>query len=239
MTSLSRKAQFALLAAPLLWLLPAILHPMGDPYEGIADQIDTWLFVHVFQLVLVPFLAAGVWLLLSGLQSVAARVARVALVVWMVFFSAFDAVAGIATGVLARHSHSLSGDDQAGVISAINFLFNDSQLAGGGFSALGNIGHFSWVVLAIAATVALYKAASSRLVVGALLLSVLFASHAGPAAAAGLVGLFVAELLTFRRNLETPPSPARKPDLEPSPHEPADEMPSEKPVGRPVALRRP
>ena len=37
MTSLSRKAQFALLAAPLLWLLPAILHPMGDPYEALVS----------------------------------------------------------------------------------------------------------------------------------------------------------------------------------------------------------
>jgi uncharacterized membrane protein YdfJ with MMPL/SSD domain len=238
MTSLSRKAQFALLAAPLLWLLPAILHPMGTPYEGIADEIDMWIYVHVFQLVLIPFLAAGVWMLLSGLQSVAALVARVALVVWMVFFTAFDAIAGIATGVLARHAHSLSGDDQAGVISAVNFLFNDSQLAGGDFSILGNIAHPAWVVLAVAAAVALYKAGSSRVVVGAMLLSVLFASHGGPAAAAGLVGLFVAELLTFRkRSLKTPPSPAPKADLETGTDEPADEMPSEEPVGRPAPLR--
>ena len=240
MTSLSRKAQFALLAAPLLWLLPAILHPMGTPYEGIADEIDMWIYVHVFQLVLIPFLAAGVWMLLSGLQSVAALVARVALVVWMVFFTAFDAIAGIATGVLARHAHSLSGDDQAGVISAINSLFDDSQLAGGGFSVLGNIGHFSWVVLAIAATVALYKAGSSHAVIGAMLLAVLFASHAGPAAAAGLVGLFVAELLTFRkRSLETPPSPARKADPKTRKHEPADEPLSEGLVGQPVSRTTP
>src|SRR5688572_8490128 len=240
MTSLAHKAQFALLAAPLLWLLPAILHPMGDPYEGMADEIDMWIFVHVFQLVLVPFLAAGVWMLLSGLQSGAALVARVALVVWMVFFSAFDAIAGIATGVLARHAHSLSGDDQEGVISAVNFLFNDSQLAGGGFSVLGNIGHFSWVVLAIAATVALYKAGSSRLVVGAMLLSVLFASHAGPGAAAGLVALFVAEFLTFRkRSVETPPSAEGKADPETRKYELADEPLSEEPVGQPVSRTTP
>ena len=215
MTSASRKAQLALLAVPLLWLLPALLHPMGDPYEGIADEIDQWIFVHVAQLALVPFLAAGVWLLLSGLRSTAALIARAALIVWMVFFSAFDAIAGISTGVLARHAHSLTGDDQAGAIGAIDFLFNESQLAGGGFSALGNIGHFSWVVVAIAATVALYRAGSSRLAVGAMLVSVLFAAHAGPPVAAGLVGLFVAELLTFRkRSAQASAGPAPTAELE-------------------------
>jgi hypothetical protein len=215
MTSASRKAQLALLAVPLLWLVPAFLHPMGDPYEGIADEIDMWILVHLSQLALAPFLAAGVWMLLAGNQSTAAIVARAALVVWMVFFSAFDAIAGIATGVLARHAHSLSGEDQAGIIGAVDFLFDDSQLAGGGFSILGNIGHFSWVVLAIAATVALYRAGSSRVVVGAMLASALFASHAGPAAMAGLIGLFVAELLTYRkRRAEATTSRAPTPELE-------------------------
>jgi hypothetical protein len=74
------------------------------------------------------------------------------------FFSAFDAVAGIATGVLARHANSLSGDDRAGVVAATDFLFDDSQLVGGGFSVLGNLGHGAWIVLAIAATVALHRA---------------------------------------------------------------------------------
>jgi hypothetical protein len=81
---------------------------------------------------------------------------------------------------------------------AIDFLFHDSQLAGGQFSVLGNIGHGAWVVLAIAAAVALWQAGFSRLVVGATLLSVLFASHSGAGAAVGLGALFVALLLRFR-----------------------------------------
>jgi hypothetical protein len=217
MTSVPRKLVFALLAAPLLWLVPAFLHPTGDPYEGMADQVDRWIFAHVVQLVLVPFLAAGVWMLLAGLQSVAAIVARVALVVWIVFFSAFDAIAGIGTGVLARHANSLSGEDREGAIAAIDFLYDDSQLAGGGFSILGNLGHFSWVVVAIAAAVALYQARAGRTVVAAAALSVLFASHSGVGAAAGLVALFVAELLTFReRSSEVEPSRTPGPTLETS-----------------------
>ena len=217
MTSVLRKLPFVLLAAPLLWLVPALLHPIGEPYEGIADEANLWISVHVAQLVLTPFLAAGVWMLLGGLQSVAAHVARAALVLWIVFFSAFDAVAGIGTGVLTRHANSLTGEEREGVIAAIDFLFDDSQLANGGFSVLGNLGHLSWVVVAIAATLALHRARAGRAIVATTFLSVLFASHSGLGAAVALVALFVAELLTFRRRSSvTTPSRAGETGLETS-----------------------
>ena len=208
MTSLRRNARFLLLAAPLLWLVAALLHPTGEPYAGIAGEADRWIFVHVAQLALTPFLAAGVWTLLGGIQSVPALVARSAIAVWTVFFSAFDAIAGIATGVLTRHANSLAGEDREGVVAAIDFLWADSQLAGGGFSVLGNLGHVTWVIVAIASTLALYRAGASRVVIGVTLVSVLFASHSGLGAAVGLFALFVAEFLTFRRRSpETAPRP--------------------------------
>jgi hypothetical protein len=208
-----RPLELVVLAAPLLWVALAFLHPGGvgnepAPYEGIADDANKWIFVHFSQLVLTPFLAVGVWLLLDGIHSVAATVARASLVVWMVFFSAFDAIAGIAVGVLTRHANSLAGEEREAVVGAIDFLFQDSQLVGGNnFSVLGNLGQFSWVVLVLAATVALWRAGASRLIVGATLLSVLFATHAGYTAAVGLIALFVAELLTFRAR-SAQPAPA-------------------------------
>jgi hypothetical protein len=213
-----RPLELVVLAAPLLWVALAILHPGGvgnepAPYEGIADDANKWIFVHFSQLVLTPFLAVGVWLLLDGIHSVAATVARASLVVWMVFFSAFDAIAGIAVGVLTRHANSLVGEEREAVVGAIDFLFQESRLAGGdNFSVLGNLGQFSWVVLVLAATVALWRAGASRLIVGATLLSVLFAAHAGYPAAVGLVALFVAELLRFGTgSREAGPSRASEP----------------------------
>jgi hypothetical protein len=205
--------ELVVLAAPLLWLVPAFVHPneAGDLFDGIADQANKWIFVHVAQLVLTPFIAAGVWMLLGGVQSVPAQVARAALVIWMVFFSAFDAIAGIATGVLTRYANSLAGQERETVGRAIDFLFHDSQLAGE-FSVLGNIGHGAWVVLAIAAAVALWGARLSRVIVWATLVSVLFASHSGIGAAVGLLALFVAELLSFlSRSGEAAPSKALEP----------------------------
>ena len=193
-----------------------LLHPGGvgnepPPYAGIADDANKWIFVHFAQLVLTPLVAVGVWLLLDGIQSAAATIARASLVVWMVFFSAFDAIAGIAVGVLTRYANSLAGQEREAVIGAIDFLFQDSKFAGGNnFSLLGDLGQFSWVLLVLAATVALWRAGVSRLIVGATLLSFLFASHAGYMAAVGLVALFVAELLMFRAR-RAQPAPVPQP----------------------------
>jgi hypothetical protein len=181
------------------------------PYEGIADDANKWILVHFSQLVLTPFVAVGVWMLLDGIRSIAATVARASLVFWMVFFSAFDAIAGIAVGVLTRYANSLAGEQREAVIGAIDFLFQDSKFAGGNnFSLLAALGQLSWVVLVLAATVALWRAGASRLIVLAMLLSFLFATHAGYTAAVGLIALFVAELLTFRASHEEP-APAMHP----------------------------
>ena len=199
-----------MLAAPLLWVVLTLLHPGGvgnepAPYEGIADDANKWIFVHFAQLVLTPFIAVGVWMLLDGIQSVAATVARASLLVWMVFFSAFDAIAGIAVGVLTRYANSLAGDEKDAVIGAVDFLFQDSKFVGGSnYSVLAGFGQLSWVVLVFAATVALWRTGASRLVVGATLLSFLFATHAGYSAAVGMIALFVAELLMFRARRAEP-----------------------------------
>ena len=91
-----------------------------------------------------------------------------------------------------------AAQERDAVVGAINFLFDDGKLVGGSnFSILGILGQFSWVVVVIAATVALSRAGLSSLVVEATLLAGLFASHAGYGAAAGLVALLIAELLRF------------------------------------------
>jgi hypothetical protein len=109
--------------------------------------------------------------------------------------------------VLTRYANGLAGEEREAVVGAIDFLFQESQLAGGdNFSVLAMLGQFSWVVLVFASTMALWQAGVSRLIVGATFLSVLFAAHAGYPAAVGLVALFVAELLRFMR-MRTDPDP--------------------------------
>ena len=192
------------LAGPLLWAALVLFHPMpgeGGPYEGVKDDVDRWLVVHVGQLVLTPILFFAVWRLLDGLTSLAATMSRCALVVWTVFFSAYDSIQGIATGVLIRYANGLAGEEQAAVAGSLDFLVEDSLLAGN-YSALGLIAGGGWLAVAIAAAVALHQAGSGKAVVAAAALSTVFAAHIAPAAI-GLLALFVAVLLRERAKADS------------------------------------
>jgi hypothetical protein len=116
---------------------------------------------------------------------------------WTVWFSAYDSIQGIATGVLARRANDLAGEEQAAVGRAIDFLVEDSQLAGN-ISAIGLVAGASWLIVAIAAAVALDKAGAGMAVVVAACLSVVVAAHSAPAAI-GFFALFLAGVLRERQ----------------------------------------
>jgi hypothetical protein len=196
-TSIGR---YLVYAGPLVWAVLIVFHPNpgGDsPYEGITDVVNRWLVVHVGQLILTPFLFLAVWRLLDGLSSAAATISRAALVVWTVFFSAYDTTQGIATGILTRWANDLAGAEQAAVARAIEFVVEDSQLAGN-ISAIALVAGASWLIVAIGAAVALHKAGAGKAVVVAACLSVVVAAHSAPAAI-GFVALFLAGVLRERQ----------------------------------------
>lgn len=193
-------------AAPLVWAVLVLFHPMTEgssPYEAIKDDVDLFLFVHVGQLILTPFLFLAVWRLLDGLTSAAAMISRAALVVWTVFFSAYDSIQGIATSILVDHANGLSGQEQVGVAGAIDHLVKDSALAGD-ISAFQMVAGASWLVVAIAAAVALHHAGAGTAVVGCAGAATLFAAHVAPAAI-GLLALAIAGILRERH--QTRPIP--------------------------------
>ena len=200
--SLSRYLVFA---GPLVWAVLALFHPMptdDSPYEGINDDVDLWLVVHVGQLILTPFLFLAVWRLLDGLSSRASRISRCALVVWTVFFSAYDSVQGVATGILTKHADDLAGQEQAAVAGAIDYIVNDNALAGNA-SFLAVVAGAAWLTVAIAAAVALNQAGAGRAIVIAAAVSTVFAAHTKPAAI-GLLALTVAGILRERQSAKPP-----------------------------------
>jgi hypothetical protein len=151
---------------------------------------------------LTPFLFLAVWRLLDGLSSAAATISRAALVVWTVFFSAYDSIQGIATGILIRWANDLEGAEQAAVARAIEFVVEDSQLAGN-ISAIALVAGAAWLTVAIGAAVALHKAGAGKAIVVAACLSVVVAAHSAPAAI-GFVALFLAGVLRERQRTTSP-----------------------------------
>jgi hypothetical protein len=190
-----------LFGAPLLWIVLALLHP-HEP-----EEFNRWLFVHFAQLALAPFLAFAVWTLLDGIHSKAATVSRIALVAWLAFFSAYDSVAGIATGLLSRYADGLAGDEKTAVTSAIDYLFNDGLLPGSA-AVLGAVTTVAWPLAVIAGALALHKSGARLALVATLSVSALFAFHASYPAAVGLASFLVAAGLWVR---EVTPEDAVRP----------------------------
>jgi hypothetical protein len=198
------------LAIPLAWAVLLLFHPNpeGEPFQGVRDVVDRWLVVHVGQLVLTPFLVLVVWRLLDGFEWRAAKLSRGAAVVWAVFFTAYDSIQGIATGLLIRFAdRDLSGEEQAGLASALDYLVSDSRLAGN-ISAIGLIGNVAWVTVAIGSAVCLHRACTGKWAVIAACGSVLFVMHTAPAAI-GLVAFAIAAGLRERQRPHQEPTADR------------------------------
>ncbi len=154
------------------------IHPTS--FEEVVADPDRWLLVHIGQLLLVPVLAVGVLHLLRSCQGAPAMVARVAVVFWVAWFCAFDSIAGIAFGILVD-----SGANDAG-----KYLFDHGLV--GGTSVLGAMGQGTWLVVAVAAGMALRASGAARTTSTAMFVSALIAVHGGPIATIGFLALAVA-----------------------------------------------
>ncbi|MET0853338.1 MAG: hypothetical protein ABWY30_01810 [Microterricola sp.] len=205
----TRRPNYLVAAAPFLWAVLILFHPMpgGDnTLDGIDDVVDRWLIVHVAQLILTPLLFLAVWRLLDGLSSPAATISRCALVVWTVFFSAYDAVQGIATGLLVRHAGGVPTAQQNAIAEALDYLVLDSRLAGD-ISAVQMVAGAAWLTVAIGAAIALHQARAGTTVVALTAISVVFSMHMAPAAI-GLLALTGAVVLREHQRATSPAASA-------------------------------
>ena len=177
-------------AASALWVLVALVHPMGADgtlYDGLHDRVPLWLTLHGAQLVLSIGLAAGLWHALRGRHGAAATMARAALPVYLVFFSAFDSVAGLATGLTIHHANSNTGAVRQGAISTADYLMNAAN-----YSPVNAIGSGAMIFAIAGTAMALRHAGAPRSTWGLLLAGLLGTMHAGPGAAIGFAALALA-----------------------------------------------
>lgn len=185
-----------LLGAPSAFAVLTLFHPSAHPAD-LGGATTRWMTVHVGQLVLSVLLAYCIWFLLDGIQGKAAAVARAALPVFLVFFSAFDAVAGLATGWPARAGHGTLAEHATD--DAIARLFDHNRLTGN-LSVAGSIGGIAWLVVAISAAAALRGAGADRLTVGLMACSGLFFIHPPPTGTVGMPALLAAAFRWHRPN---------------------------------------
>ena len=89
-----------LIGVPLLWALLLLFHPGGEGdqiYLDVQNDVTRFLVVHIGMMLFIPLMAFAVYLLLRGVEGTAARVSRIALVPYVVFYSAWETLQGTAT----------------------------------------------------------------------------------------------------------------------------------------------
>jgi hypothetical protein len=69
-------------------------------YVSLQDEVTEGLVVHIGMLIFIPLMAAVIYLLLRGVEGAAARISRAALVPFVVFYSAWEVLQGIANSIL-------------------------------------------------------------------------------------------------------------------------------------------
>ena len=182
----------------LAWAVLLLFHPVGDTlYEAASSNTTAWLAVHVGTMLLLPALAAALFVVLRHFDGTAAVVARVALVVFALFYTAFEILVGVGVGLLV----DTSAPEE--VVTA----YGDARLLGV-FETLGSL---AWLVAVTAAGVAMYRRAHTATSIAAVLLFVISAPavafHVPPFGQVGLFLFVVALLLALR---ETSPVAVRE-----------------------------
>jgi hypothetical protein len=131
------------------YIVLGAIHP--DDIE-VGDETALYLWIHLVQPVLILALAWGTWLLVKDLPGRAAQVARVAIVPYAIAYSIFDAVAGVATGIVVREANGLSASEGA----AVQRVFDDADGVTESLSVGVLVaGGLAWFIMAFAAALAL------------------------------------------------------------------------------------
>jgi hypothetical protein len=197
--TLVRFRRLFLLAVPLTLAVVLWFHPPGgsNVYEGVRDDVGAWLFVHTVFLFFIPLMAIATYLLLSGLESRSATVSRIALLFFLVFYTAYEVTVGLGTGILVDYANDLPTAEQAAVADAIQH-YNGNPILADPVSVSLVLGLLGWVVAMIAGAVALRRAGAGWPVTLLVGFAALFAIHPPPVGPVALLSFAVAAVLIER-----------------------------------------
>jgi hypothetical protein len=201
-STLVRRA--VLFGGPLGYIVLGLVHPMGDLEVG--DPAGFYIFLHLVQPFLIALIAFGLWLLVDGLESTAAKVVRYSLVAYLIVYSMFDAVAGVATGLIVQEANGMSAADQAAVQRMMDGIGEHWVLV-----ALWIGAGVSWLIPAVAAAMAVRERVPRWVTAGMVLGAVVFAvGHPIPPGPIGM-SLFLGGILWLELRARDEPVPEAAP----------------------------
>jgi hypothetical protein len=186
-----------LLAPPLAFAAFEGLHPRPDVNAQAVMEVATWFATfHAIQLVLMGLVAVSVVILADELGAARAWSTRLGIGVFLIFFSAYDAVAGIATGLAMRTARDLPVAQQEGVWETVK----DWPGLDPPVFAINVVGTLGWVVALVGIALIARRAgvARSEWVFIGLAGVFLLGGHPFPFGTIAFGCLFIAALLHVR-----------------------------------------
>lgn len=110
-----------LVAPPILFAGFTVLHPQPDETTQALLDASTWFMAyHMIQLPLVGLVAISVLLLADEFGRASAWPISLGMGTFLVFFSAYDSLAGIGTGLAMRGTRGLPESQQDAVFDLVN-----------------------------------------------------------------------------------------------------------------------
>jgi hypothetical protein len=182
-----------LFTPPIALAILEVFHPNPDfNVQALLDASTWFAWFHVIQLVLTGLVALSVLLIAADYDRANAWTTRLGIGAFLVFFSAYDTLAGIGTGLAMHTARDLPGAQQEGVFAVVK----DWPGVGPVF-ALSIVGTLGWVVAVGALALAARRLGASRAEWIALALAAVFlmGGHPFPQGTLAFGSLFVAVLL--------------------------------------------
>ena len=205
---------------PAAWAILLLFHPTGgdqDFYPTIDGNVVAWQAVHIGMAVFVPLFAGAVYLLLRGVEGTAATVGKIALVVFAIFYAAFEITLGVGTGILTDQVNALPQAEQPVGIDVLESYAESGVITT--FTIIGSIGLATAMVAAAVALRSAYGMGWAPVVL-MLLCVPLIAIHEPPFGPIGLAMFILAVVLFVRQ--AAPVTEGTVPPLDqPAPAQPA------------------
>jgi hypothetical protein len=173
---------------PLAWAVLLWFHPDVDPnhvYTDLREDVVAYQVVHVGTLVLIGLIGLALYLLVRDLPGRAARISRLAIGPFVLFYAAWESVIGLAIGALVQHGNDAPARQRPAVADAIQSLGDNVIVGDPGI--VGSVGALAWIVAVLAAAVAYRRLGAPLLATLLLGLSLVVVSHPPPIGPIGLV----------------------------------------------------
>jgi len=183
--------RIVLLGVPLLLAMLLLTHPPNP-----RTSTDWWITLHMLLLPLFGLAGLAVYLLIQKVHGLAATISRLAIGVFVVVYSAYDTLFGLAKGILTRHALGLVPEQQTTVQQAIQAI-SASQIG----NVIAVVGSAGWTLGVLAAAIALAHPLKPLLPIILLLIAaaLLCFPYGHPLRLVGLVGGVFAAAIALTR----------------------------------------